>query len=83
MKIDRDILLRIDKENGKDLFVGIIFLAHSLNLEVVCEGVETETQNNVVSETACDYIQGWYYSRAMSIPDAEKFAREYEAKMGK
>ena len=81
VKIDRDILLRIDKDNGKDLFVGIIFLAHSLNLEVVCEGVETETQNTMVSETACDYIQGWYYSRAMSIPNAEAFAREYEEKL--
>lgn len=81
VKIDRDILLRIDKNNGKDLFVGIIFLAHSLNLEVVCEGVETEKQNTLVSETACDYIQGWYYSRAMSVIMAENFAREYAKRL--
>lgn len=77
VKIDRDILLLSDRERGKKLFLGIISLAHYLNLKVVCEGVETEAQNSLVSESECDYIQGWYYAKALSEASAEMFAKSY------
>ena len=78
VKIDRDILLKADKKSGRDLFIGIIALAHSLNLKVVCEGVENEEQNALVSETECDLVQGWYYSNVFSVHEGEKFARQYQ-----
>ena len=81
VKIDRDILLKTDTPKGKDLFTGIIALAHSLNMGVVCEGVETEEQNIFVSDSECDFIQGWYYSKAMPEEKAETFAKEYTKKM--
>ncbi len=77
VKLDRDILLKTEKKNGIDLFKGVISLAHSLGLTVVCEGVETETQNYMVSHTDCDYIQGWYYSLVYSESEGEAFARAY------
>ena len=77
VKIDREILLLAGTEKGKKLFLGIVSLAHYLNLKVVCEGVETEEQNKLVSESDCDYIQGWYYSKALSEKKAEKFAIDY------
>lgn len=77
VKIDRDILLKTDKPRGKKLFWGIISLAHYLNLEVVCEGVETEAHNTLVSESDCDYIQGWYYSKVLPEFRAEAFAKEH------
>ena len=80
VKIDRDILLLSDRESGKKLFLGIISLIHSLNLKVVCEGVETEEQNKLVSENDCDYIQGWYYSKALPETLAEDFYKEYMKK---
>lgn len=80
VKIDREVLLLTDRESGKKLFLGIISLIHKLNLKVVCEGVETETQNTLVSESECDFIQGWYYSKALPETKAEDFAREYMKK---
>ena len=77
VKIDREILLLAGTEKGKKLFLGIVSLAHYLNIKVVCEGVETEEQNKLVSESDCDYIQGWYYSKALSEKKAEKFAIDY------
>ena len=77
VKIDRDILLLTDKEKGKKLFLGIISLAHYLNLKVVCEGVETHEQNTLVTQSNCDYIQGWYYSKALPENKAEDFSKEY------
>lgn len=81
VKIDREILLLSGTENGKKLFFGIVSLAHFLNLKVVCEGVETEEQRRLVVESGCDYIQGWYYSKALSEENAEKFAIDYMNKI--
>ena len=78
VKIDRDILLKTENEKGKDLFSGIIALAHSLNIKVICEGVETEEQNTLVSSSDCDFIQGWYYSKALPIEECESFIDKYE-----
>ena len=80
VKIDREILLLANAERGRKLFCGIVSLAHYLNLKVVCEDVETEEQVQLVSESDCDYVQGWYYSKAHSEENAEAFARAYMAK---
>ena len=81
VKIDREVLLLSEKESGKKLFLGIISLIHNLNLKVVCEGVETEVQNTLVSKSECDYIQGWYYSKALPEGSAETFYKEYMKKI--
>lgn len=78
VKIDRDILLKTENKKGKDLFSGIIALAHSLNIKVICEGVETEEQNTLVSSSDCDFIQGWYYSKALPPEECEIFIDKYE-----
>lgn len=77
VKIDREILLLAGTEKGKKLFLGIVSLAHYLHLKVVCEGVETEEQNKLALESECDYIQGWYYTKALKEDKAEEFAKEY------
>lgn len=77
VKIDRDILLRADTDKGKALFSGIISLAHSLNIEAICEGVENEEQNELVSSSECDYIQGWYYSKPIPAETCETFLKSY------
>ena len=79
-KLDREVILLSEKENGKKLLLGIISLIHNLNLKVVCEGVETEEQNTLVSESECNYIQGWYYSKALPEAKAEDFYTEYMKK---
>lgn len=78
VKIDREILLKTDTKRGIDLFCGIIALAHNLGLKAVCEGVETEEQNKLVIDSGCDYIQGWYYSKAMPLGECDNFIKEYK-----
>lgn len=77
VKIDRDILLKADTKRGKDLFSGIIALAHSLNMSVICEGVETEEQNELMTQANCDFIQGWYYSKAIPLEECEPFIEKH------
>jgi diguanylate cyclase (GGDEF)-like protein/PAS domain S-box-containing protein len=47
---------------------GIVSLAHSLELAVTVEGVETGAQAEQLRELGCDTAQGWYYARPGS-PD--------------
>jgi EAL domain-containing protein (putative c-di-GMP-specific phosphodiesterase class I) len=42
---------------------GIVALAHSLQLAVTVEGVETGTQADQLRDLGCDTAQGWYYAR--------------------
>ncbi|MBT2388473.1 EAL domain-containing protein [Streptomyces sp. ISL-1] len=57
---------------------GIVSLAHSLQLAVTVEGVETGAQAEQLRELGCDTAQGWYYARpgppdklhALSLADA-------------
>lgn len=78
VKIDRDILLKTETNRGKDLFSGIIALAHSLNIRVICEGVETPEQNALVTASDCDFIQGWYYAKALPLEECASFIERYK-----
>jgi EAL domain-containing protein (putative c-di-GMP-specific phosphodiesterase class I) len=42
---------------------GIVSLAHSLDLAVTVEGVETGAQAEQLRILGCDTAQGWYYAR--------------------
>lgn len=77
VKIDRDILLKTTTPKGEALFRGIVALAHSMDIAAIGEGVETEEQNNLVSQSDCDFIQGWYYTKALPLEECEAFVKNY------
>lgn len=69
IKIDKKILYGADTPNGKKLLDGMISMGHSMNMKVICEGIETQQQNELICNTECDFIQGFYYHRV--IPQEE------------
>ena len=44
----------------------IIVLAHSLNLKVVAEGVETDEQSRLLRALNCDEMQGFLFSKPVA-----------------
>jgi diguanylate cyclase (GGDEF)-like protein/PAS domain S-box-containing protein len=63
LKIDRSFIERINEPNGTYAIVqAIVFLAHSLGLVVVAEGVEREDQLTRLWQLDCDRVQGYYFA---------------------
>ncbi len=53
----------------------IIALAKTFNLAITAEGVENEEQLNFLDENGCDEIQGYYYSKPLSLADLKEFCK--------
>ncbi len=70
IKIDRCFVKDIMTDfNAKAIIKAIIAMAHSLNTEVVGEGVETEDQLAFLQSQKCDKIQGYLFSHP--VPEEE------------
>jgi EAL domain-containing protein (putative c-di-GMP-specific phosphodiesterase class I) len=53
-------------------------MAHSLNLRVVAEGVETYEQLDFLIAEGCDKIQGYLISKPLSHADATDFLKSFD-----
>ncbi|CAA9890867.1 EAL domain-containing protein [Candidatus Methylobacter favarea] len=84
LKIDRAFITHMST-NSDDLSIvsTIISLAHTLNLKVVAEGVETDEQANLLRRLKCDEIQGFLFSPGVPAPQIEKFLLEEKALINK
>ncbi len=70
LKIDRSFIRDIP-EDPHDVILSraIINLAHTLQYQVVAEGVETPAQLAFLLEAGCDLAQGYHLARPMPVPD--------------
>jgi diguanylate cyclase (GGDEF)-like protein/PAS domain S-box-containing protein len=75
IKIDRSFVSRCDIDGtSRAVTSAIIALAHSLDIEVIAEGVESEEQAQMLKEMSCSQAQGYYYSRPLKLADLDIFA---------
>ena len=80
VKIDRAFVADITTNSGDAAIAkAIIGMGHSLQLKVIAEGVETEEQFQLLRDSGCDQIQGFYFSRP--VP-ADEFGGILRARKG-
>ena len=73
IKIDRTFVSNIDDDINKIIIKHIISLGHSINAEIIAEGVETKEQYKYLKKQGCDIIQGYYFSKPLLPEEATRF----------
>jgi diguanylate cyclase (GGDEF)-like protein/PAS domain S-box-containing protein len=77
LKIDRSFISELGAgSDGLDIVKAITEMAHSLRLEVIAEGVETEEQLRKLRDLGCKYVQGFLFSKPVGVEAAELLYRE-------
>lgn len=79
LKIDQSFIRNLTSSSSDlALSEAIVVMAHKLGLKVIAEGVETETQRNMLREMGCDYGQGYFFSEPLPAKEFEiRFIRGF------
>ncbi len=77
LKIDRSFVnAMVDDASSSALVDAIIHMSHALGLSIIAEGVETEQQWQMVCDKQTDLVQGYLFSRPLSVEDFQRFLEQ-------
>lgn len=81
LKIDRSFISGI-AENSEDLelVIATIAMAHALGLKIVAEGVENQSQLQILDQLNCNYAQGYLFAKPMSEVDFFTFLESFKGR---
>jgi diguanylate cyclase (GGDEF)-like protein/PAS domain S-box-containing protein len=80
LKIDKSFIDHLpDDRSDRALTEAIVDLAHRLGIQAIAEGVENGAQRDALAAIGCDYIQGFYYSEAVTRELFERLLERGEA----
>lgn len=74
LKLRRELIQQLEQPKGLKLMRSILSLCRELDLNVICVGVENETQANILRELGCELASGFYYYYPLST---KTFAENY------
>jgi diguanylate cyclase (GGDEF)-like protein/PAS domain S-box-containing protein len=79
IKIDRSFIKEITTNSDDAAIAGaVVAMAHSLNLRVIAEGVETLEQLHLLRSLECDEMQGYFVSRPVPPEDFACFLQNVD-----
>ncbi|MEW8395243.1 MAG: EAL domain-containing protein, partial [Candidatus Thiodiazotropha sp.] len=80
IKIDQSFTREIHtNENVREITLTIINMAKRLKLEVIAEGVESESQVAFLDQCGCDELQGYYFSHPLPATDLDSLLHNPDA----
>lgn len=72
LKIDRCFVSDMElREDNRTIVKAALMMAHGMQLKVVAEGVENAEQQAMLSDMACDYLQGYHIAKPLNVDDFE------------
>jgi diguanylate cyclase (GGDEF)-like protein len=78
LKIDKSFLDDYQTESGAIFIETIVKIAHTLQLNVVAEGVESKAQLDYLKTIHCNEYQGYYCSRPLPAPEFALFLKKHK-----
>ncbi len=73
LKIDKSLVDDIESNLKSQQFVSaVIYMGHLMGCEVICEGVETESQLQLLRDNKSDFIQGYVWGKPMEFDKARE-----------
>ena len=76
LKLDMEFIRNeTAKTASKGILYYVIQMAHSINLHVIAEGVETKEQLDHLGMIGCDQVQGYYFARPMPCSEFNEFVK--------
>lgn len=78
LKMDKSFVDHVvDDEEDASFARMVIGLAKSLNLDLIAEGVETEAQLEFLRSEGCRLIQGFYFSKPLSVNETQEYLTQH------
>ncbi|WP_157663218.1 putative bifunctional diguanylate cyclase/phosphodiesterase [Kushneria marisflavi] len=79
LKLDKSFVMALpDTHHGYQIIEAIVRLAHSLQLTVVAEGVETRRQQHLLNELGCEILQGYLFGPGVEADKAVRYLKEHQ-----
>ena len=73
LKLDMGFLYKTkDEEKSRKIIGMIVQLSKALEMPVICEGVETQSQFEFLRNIKCDYFQGYLFAKPVSVKEFEE-----------
>jgi EAL domain-containing protein (putative c-di-GMP-specific phosphodiesterase class I)/GGDEF domain-containing protein len=72
IKLDKGFIKNsLNNKKGMDIIKGLIRILNEIEMDIVCEGIETKDEERIVYEFGCDSMQGFLYDRPIPIGNFE------------
>jgi diguanylate cyclase (GGDEF)-like protein len=82
LKIDQSFVQDLDREENMSIVNAMVAMGRGMNLNVVAEGVETESQRACLQQMQCHEVQGFYYSAPLSGHEATALLGDHSRGFG-
>lgn len=77
LKIDRSFVNQIkNTTDNQEIITTIIVMARNLKLKVIAEGVETVEQLRFLEEQQCNEVQGFYFSKPLTVEGIQALLKQ-------
>lgn len=69
-----------EQERNNSVVASVVAMARGLGMKIVAEGIETEEKIDFLRKIGCDVIQGYVYSKPLSLEEFENYVKSYVPK---
>ena len=77
LKLDKSLIDIIEEKKGFLVCKHTVNLCHEMGCAIVAEGVETQKQLEIVRSIGVDFVQGYYFSPAISFEEIKTYCQQF------